>query len=86
MFALLLFEFSFTSVCDMINYNNKHPEAFMTFFDDLLKNFPNLKVLEREPMANHTSFRIGGPAWIAFPDSCDNQFLTEGIECNKVIC
>lgn len=43
----------------------------MTFFDDLRKNFPNLKVLEREPMANHTSFRIGGPAWIAFPDSCE---------------
>jgi len=42
----------------------------MTFFDLLRAEFPALKLLEGEPMAAHTSFRIGGPAWMAFPASC----------------
>ena len=36
---------------------------------------PALKLLENEPLANHTSFRIGGGAAMAFPASCEE--LTE---------
>lgn len=43
----------------------------MTFFDELRAAFPSLKFLEQEPMAAHTSFRIGGPAAMVFPDSCE---------------
>ena len=42
----------------------------MTFFYNLRTEFPSLKVLEQEPMSAHTSFRIGGPAAMAFPASC----------------
>jgi len=42
----------------------------MTFFDLLREQFPSLKLLMQEPMSNHTSFRIGGPACMAFPASC----------------
>ena len=39
----------------------------MTFFDSLKREFPTVEFLEAEPMANHTSFRIGGPAPMVFP-------------------
>lgn len=45
----------------------------MTFFDQLRAEFPSLKLLEHEPMAAHTSFRIGGPAAMAFPSSCQQM-------------
>ena len=41
----------------------------MTFFDMLTQHFPSLELHRAEPMANHTSFRIGGPAPMAFPSS-----------------
>ena len=43
----------------------------MTFFDLIREQFPAVKLLEHEPMAAHTSFRIGGPAAMAFPSSCE---------------
>lgn len=45
----------------------------MTFFDQLRGEFPSLKLLEHEPMAAHTSFRIGGAAAMAFPSSCQQM-------------
>ena len=39
----------------------------MTFLNLLSKEFPTLQVLDAEPLSNHTSFRIGGPAPMAFP-------------------
>ena len=39
----------------------------MTFFETLREKFPAITLLEREPLAEHTSFRTGGPAWMAFP-------------------
>lgn len=47
----------------------------MTFFDRLSNRFPCLELHPAEPMANHTSFRIGGPAPMAFPSSAEE--LTE---------
>lgn len=47
----------------------------MTFFDMLTQRFPGLELHRAEPMANHTSFRIGGPAPMAFPASAEE--LTE---------
>ena len=41
----------------------------MTFLNKLQQAFPNLQLCEAEPMANHTSFRIGGPAPMVFPVS-----------------
>jgi len=43
----------------------------MTFFDLIREKFPAVKLLEHEPMAAHTSFRIGGPAAMVFPSSCE---------------
>jgi len=43
----------------------------MTFFDLIRAEFPGLKLLETEPMAKHTSFRIGGPAPMVFPATCE---------------
>lgn len=43
----------------------------MTFFDRLSNRFPGLELHRAEPMANHTSFRIGGPAPMAFPSSAE---------------
>ena len=43
--------------------------------EELRANFPNLTVLEREPMKNHCSFRIGGPAAI-FTEPASEQELT----------
>lgn len=37
--------------------------------NDLRGAFPALKLLEAEPLKDHTSFRIGGPAPMAFPGS-----------------
>lgn len=42
----------------------------MTLIEQLQAEFPSLKLLAHEPMAAHTSFRIGGPAPMAFPSSC----------------
>lgn len=39
----------------------------MTFFDSLKQAFPAMKISDAERMADHTSFRIGGPAPMAFP-------------------
>lgn len=44
----------------------------MTFIENLRAEFPCLTVLQQEPMAKHTSFRIGGPATIAFPATCED--------------
>ena len=46
----------------------------MTFLNKLQQAFPNLQLCEAEPMANHTSFRIGGPAPMAFPSS-ENELI-----------
>ena len=46
----------------------------MTFLNKLQQAFPNLQLCEAEPMANHTSFRIGGPAPMAFPAS-ENELI-----------
>lgn len=43
----------------------------MTFIDKLRTEFSGIAVLEQEPMSKHTSFRIGGPAVIVFPSSCE---------------
>ena len=43
----------------------------MTFPEKLYKEFPGLSILNNEPMAKHTSFRIGGPATVVFPRSCE---------------
>ena len=43
----------------------------MTFFEKFSAEFPALRVLQKEPLAKHTSFRIGGPATIIFPKDCD---------------
>lgn len=43
----------------------------MTFFDMLREAFPDLLLERREPMSAHTSFRIGGPAPMAFPRSVE---------------
>jgi len=45
----------------------------MTFFEKLSAAFPRLSVLKEEPMAKHTSFRIGGPATVVLP--CDEEEL-----------
>lgn len=47
-------------------------------------HLPNLKYIAQEPMARHTSFRIGGPAArMAFPSSCEQVVLLMGLaeEC-----
>lgn len=41
----------------------------MTLFLKLQTQFPALRLLNGEPMANHTSFRIGGPTLMACPSS-----------------
>ena len=43
----------------------------MTVLELIRAEFPALKLMEQEPMAAHTSFRIGGPAAMAFPSSCE---------------
>ena len=42
--------------------------------EELRATFPNLTVLEREPMKNHCSFRIGGPAAV-FAEPASEQEL-----------
>lgn len=37
------------------------------FLSNLRRAFPALKLLEAEPLSGHTTFRIGGPAPMAFP-------------------
>lgn len=39
--------------------------------EDLRRAFPALKLLEAEPLRDHTTFRIGGPAPMAFPADAD---------------
>lgn len=43
----------------------------MTFFEKLCAEFPALTMRHHEPLAKHTSFRIGGPATVIFPKNCD---------------
>ena len=43
----------------------------MTLFDMLTKAFPAMDLRESEPMAKHTSFRIGGPVCMALPASAE---------------
>jgi len=43
----------------------------MTFFEKLQDRFPNVELLKEELLSKHTSFRIGGPAWIIFPRTCE---------------
>lgn len=45
----------------------------MTFYDDIRMHFPALNLEMAEPMAKHTSFRIGGPAPMAFPADCEEM-------------
>ena len=43
---------------------------FTCFYENIARNYPQLELLERESMAKHTSFRIGGDARIlALPKS-----------------
>lgn len=42
----------------------------MTFMEELQRNFPEISI-KYEQMAKYTSFRIGGPAVIAFPGTCE---------------
>ena len=57
----------------------------MTLIEKLQKNFPELTILNQEPMSKHTSFRIGGPAQMVFPKSCEELMqvyrvcVTEGV-------
>lgn len=44
-------------------------------FAYIQEKLPGLKLLKQEPMAAYTTFRIGGPATMAFPGTC--QELTE---------
>lgn len=54
-------------------------------FDKLMEDYlPDVKVLREEPMSNHTSFRIGGPARrMAFPQNGEQLVLLMGFaeEC-----
>ncbi len=43
----------------------------MTFVEKLRSARPDLHILENAPMAKYTSFRIGGPATIVLPKSCE---------------
>ena len=43
----------------------------MSVLELIRAEFPALKLLDAEPMAAHTSFRIGGPAVMAFPATCE---------------
>ena len=60
---------------DVIQYNEIiHPEAFMTELTDFQRKIsallPDIALRFDEPMAKHTSFRIGGGAEVmAFPKS-----------------
>ena len=69
------FRFPFLFGYDMITNNYEHPEAFMTFFEQVHERFPLLRLEAAEQMSKHTSFRIGGPAPMAFPASVEE--LTE---------
>lgn len=44
----------------------------MTFLEKLTAEFPHTEILNQEPLAKHTSFRIGGPAVVVFPKTCDD--------------
>ena len=41
--------------------------------EELRATFPNLTVLEREPMKNHCSFRIGGPAAVFIEPAFESE-------------
>ena len=43
----------------------------MTFFEKLSVRFPDLSIKHDECLSKHTSFRIGGPATVIFPKTCD---------------
>ena len=54
-------------------------------FDKLIEEYlPDLKIMHNEPMKNHTSFRIGGPAVrMAFPKNGEQMVILLGFaeEC-----
>ena len=65
-----------------------HPEAFMTdltaFQREISHFLPNINLQFNEPMAKHTSFRIGGPAEVmAFPKNA--QQLAEILKVSKML-
>ena len=43
----------------------------LDFCDEIRRKWPELKVLEGEPLKKHTSFQIGGPAVMVFPKTCE---------------
>ena len=43
----------------------------MTLLQAIRAELPHLRLLEAEPLSKHTSFHIGGPAAMAFPDSAE---------------
>ncbi len=42
-----------------------------TIYAEIQRKWPQMRWLEAEPLARHTSFQIGGPAAMAFPSSCE---------------
>lgn len=54
--------------------------AWYTVLDKTIQDYlPDLKWVADEPMAKHTSFRIGGPAKrMAFPETCEQLVLLTG--------
>lgn len=45
----------------------------MTLLQAIRTELPCLRLLEQEPLAKHTSFRIGGPAAVAFPATSEEM-------------
>ncbi len=43
----------------------------MTFYEQITKEFPALRIVEHEPLSAYTSFHIGGPATICFPNTAE---------------
>ena len=43
----------------------------MTFYDEIRGRFPQLRLEDAASLSEYTSFRIGGPAPMAFPSSCE---------------
>ena len=50
---------------------------WVTQFDKQMKDYlPDMEILREEPMAKHTSFRVGGPAKrMAFPEQGEQLVL-----------
>ena len=43
----------------------------MTFYDEIRGRFPQLRLEDAASLSEYTSFRIGGPAPLALPSSCE---------------